>query len=317
MGFHEVSFPDCIAMGARALPSFNTTKVELPDSGAQYRTARRSTAKRTFDLSTAVRTDSDFAELLDFYMARLGGLNGFRFKDYSDWSTASDHVSSPDDEDVVLGTGDASETNFQLKKRYSSGGYNHDRLISKPISGTTVVALDGVGQGSGWSVNTTTGIITFTTAPGSGVEVSAGCQFEVPVGFGAGSDEALRIAIRSRTTRVVEGLFLEELPDEDPIEEEFFFGNARRAEISASETLSALDARVQALLPQSGSLAVKLPDPTALPAGFPYFQIINAQGTYTLAVKDEADATILTLATYGTCTAFIGKDASGNKWYCI
>jgi uncharacterized protein (TIGR02217 family) len=45
------------------------------------------------------------------------------------------------------------------------------------------IALDGVEQPSGWSVNTTTGIVTFGSAPGAGVAVTAGFEFDVPVRF--------------------------------------------------------------------------------------------------------------------------------------
>ena len=43
--------------------------------------------------------------------------------------------------------------------------------------------LGGQATTDGWSVNTTTGIITFTTAPGNGVAVSADYEFDVPVRF--------------------------------------------------------------------------------------------------------------------------------------
>jgi uncharacterized protein (TIGR02217 family) len=43
--------------------------------------------------------------------------------------------------------------------------------------------LGGVEQLSGWTVDTTTGIVSFTSAPGSGVAVTAGFEFDVPVRF--------------------------------------------------------------------------------------------------------------------------------------
>jgi uncharacterized protein (TIGR02217 family) len=70
-----------------------------------------------------------------------------------------------------------------LIRTYSSGGNTDVRTITKPVAGTVKVYLAGVLQMSGWSVNTTTGIITFTTAPGNGVAVSADYEFDVPVRF--------------------------------------------------------------------------------------------------------------------------------------
>lgn len=36
---------------------------------------------------------------------------------------------------------------------------------------------------SGWSVDATTGSVTFTAAPGAGVPITAGFEFDVPVRF--------------------------------------------------------------------------------------------------------------------------------------
>ena len=46
-----------------------------------------------------------------------------------------------------------------------------------------MVALNGIVQASGWTVDATIGQITFATAPANGVIVSAGFEFDVPVRF--------------------------------------------------------------------------------------------------------------------------------------
>ena len=68
-------------------------------------------------------------------------------------------------------------------KRYTSGAQTWTRTITKPVAGTLLVALNGVNQASGWTVDALTGIVTFTVAPGNGVAVSAGFEFDVPVRF--------------------------------------------------------------------------------------------------------------------------------------
>lgn len=45
-----------------------------------------------------------------------------------------------------------------------------------------IIALNGTPQASGWSVSTT-GLITFTTAPAAGIAITAGFEFDVPVRF--------------------------------------------------------------------------------------------------------------------------------------
>jgi len=51
------------------------------------------------------------------------------------------------------------------------------------VTATVRIALGGVEQPSGWSVDTMTGVVTFSAAPGSGVAITAGFEFDVPVRF--------------------------------------------------------------------------------------------------------------------------------------
>ena len=57
------------------------------------------------------------------------------------------------------------------------------RRIVKPVAGTVRVARGGVEAVSGWSVNATTVVVSFATAPGAGVLVTAGFEFDVAVRF--------------------------------------------------------------------------------------------------------------------------------------
>ena len=46
-----------------------------------------------------------------------------------------------------------------------------------------LLSLNGVAQASGWTVDTTTGIVTFAAAPAAGAVVRAGFEFDVPARF--------------------------------------------------------------------------------------------------------------------------------------
>ncbi|MSU92040.1 TIGR02217 family protein, partial [Rhodobacteraceae bacterium 2CG4] len=83
----------------------------------------------------------------------------------------------------AIGTGDGTTTAFQLTKLYASGAQSWTRVITKPVTGTVRIALGGVEQPSGWTVDTTTGVVTFAAAPGAGVAITAGFEFDVPVRF--------------------------------------------------------------------------------------------------------------------------------------
>jgi uncharacterized protein (TIGR02217 family) len=55
--------------------------------------------------------------------------------------------------------------------------------VRKPVDGSVLVAIDGAPLTEGWSVDTTSGVVTFDVAPGADAVVSAGFQFDVPVRF--------------------------------------------------------------------------------------------------------------------------------------
>lgn len=172
MAFHEVQFPNDIAYGATGGPEFATSVVATA-SGYEQRNINWSSARGRWDVASGLKKQTQLDTLIAFFRARKGRAHGFRFKDWTDYKASAQ----------ALGTGNGTITTFQLIRTYSSGGNTDVRTITKPVAGTVKVYLAGVLQASGWSVNTTTGIITFTTAPGNGVAVSADYEFDVPVRF--------------------------------------------------------------------------------------------------------------------------------------
>ena len=181
MAFHEVRFPDDISRGARGGPERRTQIVELA-SGDEERNASWANSRRRYDVSYGIRRADDLAAVVAFFEARNGRLHGFRFEDWADFKSCLPSQ-TPDATDQVIGTGDGSTTQFQLVKRYASGAQSWIRAITKPVAGTVTIALNGTAQASGWSVTTSTGLVTFGTAPGAGIAVTAGFAFDVPVRF--------------------------------------------------------------------------------------------------------------------------------------
>ncbi len=181
MAFHEIRFPDNISRGARGGPERRTQIVELA-SGDEERNASWANSRRRYDVAYGIRRADDLAAVVAFFEARNGRLHGFRYKDWSDYKSAlpSQAITATDQQ---IGTGTGSLQTFQLAKRYTSGAQTWVRTIAKPVAGTVRVALGMVEQMSGWSVDTTTGVITFTAAPAGGVIIRAGFEFDVPVRF--------------------------------------------------------------------------------------------------------------------------------------
>jgi uncharacterized protein (TIGR02217 family) len=181
MAFHEVRFPDNISRGARGGPERRTQVVELA-SGDEERNASWANSRRRYDVAYGIRRADDLAAVVAFFEARNGRLCGFRYKDWADYKSALPSLAiTPTDQQIGTGTG--SLQTFQLAKRYTSGAQTWVRTITKPVAGTVRVVLGMVEQMSGWTVDTTTGLITFTTAPANGVIVRAGFEFDVPVRF--------------------------------------------------------------------------------------------------------------------------------------
>ena len=181
MAFHEVRFPDNISRGARGGPERRTQVVELA-SGDEERNASWANSRRRYDVAYGIRRADDLAAVVAFFEARNGRLHGFRFKDWADFKSCLPSQ-TPGPADQPIGTGNGAATLFQLTKRYTSGAQSWTRAITKPVVGTVTIALNSAPQASGWSVSTTTGLITFTTAPAAGVAITAGFEFDVPVRF--------------------------------------------------------------------------------------------------------------------------------------
>jgi uncharacterized protein (TIGR02217 family) len=181
MAFHEIRFPDNISRGARGGPERRTQIVELA-SGDEERNAIWANSRRRYDAAYGIRRADDLTAVVAFFEARNGRLYGFRWKDWGDYKSCLPSV-TPFPTDQTIGTGDGATTTFQLVKAYISGAQTWTRAITKPVTGTATVSIDGVVQASGWLVDTTTGLVTFATAPASGTVITAGFEFDVPVRF--------------------------------------------------------------------------------------------------------------------------------------
>lgn len=184
MAFHEVRFPTAISMNSRGGPERRTEIVTL-GSGAEERNQRWANSRRTYNAGYGVKSLDDIHTVIEFYEERRGSLNGFRWLDFSDWKSCAP-LSTPANTDQTIGTGDGVEDTFQLVKVYGTT-YSWTRTITKPVSGTVLVAVGGTPQvlGTDFTVDTTTGIITFLSGhiPGSSASITAGYEFDVPVRF--------------------------------------------------------------------------------------------------------------------------------------
>ena len=319
MAFDEVQFPPGVSRGSTFGPGFSTVISELPDSGAENSVSRWDGAKRRGQVSLRVQDVDSIATVLNFVHARAGAARGFRWKDWSDFSTASDHRSAPAFDDVVIGTGDGSTTTFQLRKIYTSGGRSVTRLIEKPVTGSTVVGVAGSPSASGWTVNTTTGVITFSVAPSAGQEITAGCEFDVPVRFSKGVDDWFQINVNDFSNDECPTLEVVELPNVTAIDDEFYYGGSTTYDPYEDDiSITVLNGRTIVLNPSKAGLNLALPDPANLSPGGPYFFIVNQSTVDTVSINDNAANLVATLGTSSSVEIILGLNAmSAKTWYAV
>lgn len=171
MSFDDVRLSTDIEVGARGGLGFKTNIKEL-GSGHEKRNADWSQVRGEWDVGYGAQDIATLQAIRDFHLARQGKHRGFRFRDHFDYQGAMEN----------LGVGDASETNFQLRRQYMSGPTTYNRTITRPVLGTVQMFLDGVEESS-FTVNLSTGVVTFSSAPGNNVVVTATFDFDVPVRF--------------------------------------------------------------------------------------------------------------------------------------
>ena len=171
--FHEVQFPPDISYGVTGGPEYSTDVV-MTGSGYEQRNINWSQAKCKYQAAHGVKNENQMRRLLAFFRSRRGKAYGFRFKDWLDFTGSRE----------MIGVGDGKTITFQLIKTYiDDGGYTEVRKIRKPVTGTARIYVGGVERIDGWSVNYTTGMVTFTIAPATDIIITADYEFDVPVRF--------------------------------------------------------------------------------------------------------------------------------------
>lgn len=180
VAFHEVQFPANVAYGSQGGPTRKTEIITL-DNGDEHRNSPWADSRRMWQVNYGVKSYDDLYDIIEFWEARQGPLHGFRFKDWLDY-TSMGPQDTPTASDQNIGTGDGATTVFQLTKTYSSGGYNYIKTIVKPVSGTVLIYVNGSDPG-GWTVDTTTGLVTFGSAPSVSDAITAGFEYDIPVRF--------------------------------------------------------------------------------------------------------------------------------------
>jgi uncharacterized protein (TIGR02217 family) len=182
MSFDEIRFPVAISRGGSGGPE-RRTEIVTTASGREERNSRWADSKRRYNAGFGVKSLDDIHAVVAFFEERRGRLHAFRWKDHVDFKSCApmDAIAATDQ---LIGVGDGVTATFQLVKRYGSGLRDHVRVISKPVAGSVMVAVNGT-PAVNFTLDATTGVVTFLpgSIPGVDAEVTAGFAFDVPVRF--------------------------------------------------------------------------------------------------------------------------------------
>jgi uncharacterized protein (TIGR02217 family) len=183
MAFHEIRFPVSLSFGSAGGPERRTEIVTLAN-GFEERNTPWAHSRRRYDAGLGLRSLDDVEVLIAFFEARSGQLHGFRWKDWSDHKSCLPGT-VPGPLDQLVATGDGATAVFRLQKTYVSGLQDYVRPVLKPVLGTVLVAVAGDPkiEGVEFTVDPTSGEITFALPPEVGTRVTAGFEFDVPVRF--------------------------------------------------------------------------------------------------------------------------------------
>lgn len=191
-------------------PEFANTVLPNPKTGISKTNVNRFDAIRKITLMVHLADVQDSEYFNEFWLGGYGSGVGFRFRYQPDYTATLEAIAGPGGTQIPNGV----LTTFKLYKTYTRPGVTARqdvRRIVKPVhvgasaTGYALTEPDGAAtrvipsgeefkvyfntgggdalQASGWSVNVTTGIITFSSAPVTGTFIKWSGSFDTPVAF--------------------------------------------------------------------------------------------------------------------------------------
>lgn len=176
-----------IEVGATARPRY-MTDVITTDGGYEVRNQRWTYPLFEFEFNIEPGNrrpnsgDDGLREFIDLFHAAAGRYDTFRFRDWGDYEGSGENI----------GTGDGTTDEFQLYRIYQRGAITRLRKITRPVADSVTAYVNGVETALS-TVDTDTGIITFSSAPAAGTQITADFEFDLPVRFD--SDELEFVAL--------------------------------------------------------------------------------------------------------------------------
>ena len=189
--FEEQRFPLDISWGSQGGPRWSTT-INAATSGFEQRNINWSDVRHAWDLRYGIKHREHMLRVVAFFNAVRGKATGFRFFPPLDFRADEEPFGTAVPPDGIL-------TAFQLERTYTLGSRTYIRNITKPAGVQSPGALIPSPDGQGplriflnaveqttpvqYTLDETTGIVTFVVAPILNDVLTWTGPFDVPVRF--------------------------------------------------------------------------------------------------------------------------------------
>lgn len=212
-------FPVDINLGSSGGPGFSTDIIEY-GNGKESRDSRWSSSRAVINAAYNVKTRAQALGVLNLFQICKGRFNSFRVKDIVDFSSKANGHGTPARTDQTIATGDGIKTMFQLIKTYVKDGYTQTRFITAPVSGSVLIEIDGVlkTETTHYTIDYTTGIITFVTPVPITSIIKAGYYFHVKMRFDTDTMDQLQVILASGQTPDADRMSYGDIPLKEVLE---------------------------------------------------------------------------------------------------
>lgn len=223
-------------------PEYANYKAWNPRTGVRKVNVTRYDPQEVVQVNLQLLDAEQLAYLIDFWRGGYGSAVGFRVRVPHDHSMTLETIAGPGGTQIPNGTLNA----FKIYKTYTRPGVSTRqdvRRIVKPVvqaskatgatlyeaNGSTARKFDGDSGApiwaaqpfkvwhdvsgtvteitSGWTVNVTTGVVTYTSnIPATGTYVKVSCDFDTPMSF-----DMERLPVRADVTSSADGVLLREI----------------------------------------------------------------------------------------------------------
>ena len=349
MAFHDAAlFSPAISLGSSGGPGHATIVKRAP--GGRRHAVKRGGVAPLRSYAVQWRRPRDKAsDVLRFVLAREGSAHGFRFWDWSDFSTNANPITQVQtgegSERQTIGTGDGSTVRFPLSRTYTDSGVEVVRRIEKPmrlseaqaiggearelsflrqVTSSTIhrVWVDDVAQtlDADVSVDYATGELVFNVAPDASAVIEWAGYYVVPVCFDEEVDRRLSQVASAQAWREFEELTLHETPqDFAAIALERDPGGARYLTLGASATQTIFEFVNGAVQRINGDACavdpwVVLPSPADWMLGGPLFRLCNPGSVRNLLVRWHDTSALLTIAPNYSAEFYLSPNAAGDGY---